>query len=203
MSKNYARNCEDAVKPETETLEQLDVEALYREYGPRLLNMIYRMTRDEETARDLLQDVFIRAYQKRDQFQGKSSAYTWLYRLAVNLVLNHLKREKRRRWLNLLEQPLLDVLRAKPSEQSGHVQPIHFLTGEETLIRQEREKIIWQAIQQLPEKLRIPFILYRYEGLSYQEIAQVMGLSHSAVEARLHRAKKQFIKLMEPWLDKI
>ncbi len=192
-----------SVKTKSETLEKLDIEALYREYGPRLLNMIYRMTRDEETARDLLQDVFLRAYQKQHQFQGHASAYTWIYRMAINLVLNHLKREKRRRWLQLLDQPLLDVLRAKPEGKAERLSSTRFLSGEEKLLREERERIVWQVIQQLPDKLRVPFILYRYEGHSYQEIAQVMGLSHSAVEARLHRAKKQFIKKMKPWLDKI
>ena len=85
-------------------------EEIYEAYAERVLNLAYRLTGNEEVARDLTQDIFIRVYEKLGTFEGKSHVYTWIYRIAVNHIFNHLKRERRYRWLSLLDRDVSDAL---------------------------------------------------------------------------------------------
>jgi len=175
---------------------------IYEKYSGRILNLAYRMTGQEETARDLTQDVFIKAYQNLEKFRGDSQVYTWLYRIATNHVLNYLKKSQRMKWLNLLDKPLGEAIKEEQIAptfwgSAGAPRP------DRQLEKSEREKLIWQIVQSLPVKYRVPLILYRYEDMSYQEIAETMQLSMSAVETRLHRAKKELVKRLEPYLDEL
>ena len=173
---------------------------LYHEYGERILNMAYRMTGSEETARDLTQDIFLKVYEKMDTFRGDANVYTWLYRVAVNHILNHLQRIRRKQWLNLLDKSVSELL-AEDRVDPTFVGNQSFPSPEKTLEKQEREKIVWSIVQTLPPKYRVPLVLYRYEGLSYREIADTMNISLSAVETRIHRARKQLIKKLQPWIE--
>jgi RNA polymerase sigma-70 factor (ECF subfamily) len=175
-------------------------EDIYREYGEKILNLAYRMTGREEAARDLTQDIFIKVYENMKTFRGESQVYTWIYRIATNHILNYLKKSRRRRWLSLMDKPLSDVLKEDQVEpgfwgSSGSPSP------DRKLEKAEREKIIRSIVQTLPSKYRVPFVLHRYEDMSYKEIAEIMGLSLSALEARLHRAKKMMIEKLEPWVE--
>ncbi len=177
-------------------------EEIYHTYGKKILNLAYRFTGSEETARDLTQDIFLKVYQHMDSFRGDSQVYTWLYRVAMNHILNHLKREKRMRWLNLLDKPLSEALKADQIDDRlwgkiGEPRP------DQTLEKREQAQLIWNTIQKLPAKHRTPFILHRYEGLSYQDIAEILDISLSAVETRIHRAKKELIERLKPWLEEI
>lgn len=177
-------------------------EEIYRAYGKKILNLAFRFTGSEEAARDLTQDIFLKVYHKMDSFRGDSQVYTWLYRVATNHILNYLKREKRLRWLNLMEKPLSEALQENRIE-SDYLESRGVVRPDQKLEKREREKLIQGLIQKLPVKQRTPLILHRYEGLSYQEIAEVMGISLSAVETRIHRAKKQLIEYLQPWLEEI
>lgn len=175
-------------------------ENIYREYGKRILNLAYRMTGREETARDLTQDVFVKVYENMETFRGESQVYTWIYRIATNHILNYLKKSQRRRWVSLMDKPLSEALKEDEIEptfwgKSGAPSP------DRKLERAEREKIIWSIVQSLPPKYRMPFVLNRYEDMSYKEIAETMGLSLSALEARIHRAKKMVTEKLEPWVE--
>ncbi len=177
-------------------------EEIYREYGDRVINLAYRMTEKEETARDLAQDVFIKVYENMDKFRGESQVFTWIYRIATNHILNHLKKTQRRKWLNLMDKPIGDAIKEEQIEptfwgKSG------FSSPDRKMEKSEREKIIRSIIQKLPVKYRVPFILHRYEDMSYKEIADIMDISLSAVETRIHRAKKEMIRRLEPWLEEL
>lgn len=181
--------------------DPLSFEDIYEMYGERVLNLAYRMTGNEDTARDLTQDVFVKVYQNLKTFEQRSEVFTWLYRITTNHVLNHLKKEKRRRWVNIFDEKLSDVLRRED------VAPTYALPSVPAADRQledsERAELVWSVIQQLPDVQRVPFVLYHYEGLQQKKIASMLDLSVPAVESRIHRAKQTLIKRLESWLDRI
>jgi len=181
--------------------ENLSFEQVYAEYGKRILNMLYGLTGDEESARDLTQDVFVKVHEKLHTFDGRSSIYTWIYRVAVNHALNVLKRERRYRWLDVLDVKIGDALQNERSDTPFGVGG--FASPDRKLEKKEREQVLWKALQSLKPKYRLPFQLHRYEEMSYKEIAEVMDLSMSAVEARIHRAKKMLIAELEPLKEQI
>lgn len=180
----------------------LTFEDIYREFGGKILNLAYRMTGIEETARDLTQDIFIKVYQNMETFRGEAQVYTWIYRIAANHVLNHLKSARRRRWLSLMDKPLGEVFKEEEiepvfREHTAAPGPDHRLE------KGERERMVWNVVQSLPPKYRIAFVLHRYEEMSYREVAEAMDLSLSAVETRIHRAKKMVMEKLEPLLEEL
>ena len=175
-------------------------EEIYREYGGRILNLLYRFTSREQVARDLLQDVFIKVYEHMDSFENRSQIYTWIYRIAVNHALNHLKKERRNLWFDLMDETVAELVRKEkidaPGFGAGEV-----LRPDEALEDLEREQHLKRAIDSLDPKYRIPFLLFRDEHLRYDEIAKVLDISHSAVESRIHRARKMLIEKLSPLLE--
>ena len=183
----------------TENGETLSFEQLYQEYGERVLNLAFRFTRNEEAARDLTQDVFVKIFQKLDTFHSQSHIYTWIYRIAVNHFLNYIKKEKKWRWTSWLDKTAGEELSHEKSIDPDW-QPGNIPTPDRALEKSEQEKIILGLINALPLKYRAPLILQRYEGMSYQEIAQTLSISVSAVETRIHRAKKMLVEKLKPWI---
>ena len=167
-------------------------------YSERIYNLGLRILRRPDDAADVLQETFIKVYEKIDTFDGRADFFTWLYRIATNHIFNFLKKERRRKWLNLMDKPLSEVL------QEDQIDPLFWSRSapqpDRQMEKSEREKRVWQSIQQLSPKYRVPLVLNRYEDMSYQEIAETMQLSLSAVESRIHRAKKELVKLLEPYI---
>ncbi len=168
---------------------------IYKENADMVLNLAFRMTGKQEVARDLTQDVFIKVYEKSGSFREQSKISTWIYRIAMNHILNYLKREKRITFFDFLEQDT----KAMPEdavtfwEQNLPSQP------DKALEEQEKEMIVRHFVDQLVPKYKIPFLLFRYEELSYLEIAEQLQLSLSAVETRIFRAKKKLAEKLKPW----
>lgn len=177
-------------------------EEIYDAYSDRVLNLAYRMTGDGETARDLTQEVFIKVYEHLDSFEHRSQIFTWLYRIAVNHITNHLNKEKRRRWLSLLDWKISDVFQEGASGPPIDI-PANEPPADRKLEAEERANVVWSMVQTLPPKYRAPLVLFHYDGMSYQEIANTLALSLSTVETRIHRAKKQLARKLEPWLGRI
>jgi RNA polymerase sigma-70 factor (ECF subfamily) len=180
----------------------LSFEEIYQRYGEKILNLAYRFTRNEDTARDLTQEVFIKIYQKLESFKSQSHIFTWIYRIAVNHFINYTKQEKKWRWSQLLDKSVGELLKqdsvVEENWSAGYVpSPDHILE------KTEREKIILGLVNTLPIKYRAPLILQRYEGMNYKEIAETLSISDSAVETRLHRAKKMLIEKLKPWIGQI
>jgi RNA polymerase sigma-70 factor (ECF subfamily) len=123
--------------------------------------------------------------------------FTWVYRIAVNHILNFLKKEKRRKFVQLIDQNVKDAIIAETqsgTSASNNPTPVQVLEDE------ERTRIVKAFIDELAPKYRVPFTLFKYEGMSYKEIAESLEISLSAVETRIHRARKQLITKLEPWL---
>jgi RNA polymerase sigma-70 factor (ECF subfamily) len=174
-------------------------EALYERYGSRVLNLIYRMTGNEDTSRDLAQDVWLQVYRHLERFEARADIFTWIYRIAVNRTLNHLKQEKRRRWVRLLDQSVGEALSEEAVEPAVALRS----SAEGQDRTEERAQHLWRAIQALDLKYRAPLVLFHYEGQSYQQIAETLGLSMTATQARIFRARKQLARILGPLLGEL
>ncbi len=177
-------------------------EELYSQYAERVLNLAYRITGDAETARDLTQEIFLKVYENLGSFESRSHVFTWIYRVAVNHITNHLRKEKRQRWVRIMDRTIADAFHRNEEDSFPEARAAG-PTADGQLEAEERAKIVWSAVQSLPVKYRVPLVLFHYEGMSHKEISDTMGLSVSAVETRIHRAKKQLVKKLEPWLGQV
>jgi RNA polymerase sigma-70 factor, ECF subfamily len=177
--------------------QEITFEEVYSDCSTKILNLAYRFTSDGEQARDLTQEIFIKVFQNLKNFKGESSAFTWVYRIAVNHILNYLKKEKRRKFIQLIDKNVKEAITEEAGSRTlitNNPSPSQILEDE------ERSRIVKSIIDELPPKYRVPFILYKYEGMSYKEIAESLEISLSSVETRIYRARKQLIAKLEPWL---
>jgi RNA polymerase sigma-70 factor (ECF subfamily) len=143
------------------------------------------MVHNREDAEDIAQDVFIEVYRNIPRFRADSKLSTWLYRIAINRSLNHIRDNKKNKWFHSFE----DEVEAK-NTQLQQLQSSKSDQPEFELENKQRAIILHEAINSLPKNQKVAFTLSKYEELSYQEIAEVMELSVSSVESLLFRAKK-------------
>lgn len=161
-----------------------------------VLNLCLRFVGNRQDAEDLAQEAFMRVFQAAPNYEIKAAFTTWLYRITVNLCLNHQRHKKILRFFSL-EQP-------KAAHHSSQPRLPDFPDKQRPdtdYEKKELQSIVQQAIQSLPENQRSVLILHRYQDLSYKEIAEVLGTSVSAVESRLHRAKESLRKKLESMLE--
>jgi RNA polymerase sigma-70 factor (ECF subfamily) len=159
-------------------------------YRKLILDLCFRYVGNQEDAEEVAQDVFIRLYKAAYRYQPRAKLSTLLYRIAVNLSLNRIRDRKAKRWVSW-EHHRREEEKSLSSETS---QPDTLLENK------ERQQIIRGVIDSLPTNQRTAVILKRYHDLSYEEIADVMRCSVSAVEARLHRAKQNLKKQLKPFI---
>ncbi|MBN2356801.1 sigma-70 family RNA polymerase sigma factor [candidate division KSB1 bacterium] len=168
---------------------------LLRRYEQKIRTLCWRYLSQPDDVEDGAQETFIKAYHGLKAFHPQARFSTWLYRIAVNHCLNKIRSQRRRRWL----QPFSHLYRSDDhpadSMEGGDNDPL------QDLERQERIQQVRLALAALPEDQRTAVILHRFEGLSYQEIADVMACSLSAVEARLHRAKLKLAGLLAAYVE--
>ena len=157
-------------------------------YEGRAYRLALRVLRDAELARDAVQDAFLKAYSALPRFQGRSSFYTWLYRLVMNQCLDLKRREKSDRHVEWEDGGVAEsaLNTPPPPEVSG----VRFAPAA-SLMRQELRERIAEAIERLPEGPRETLILREVDGLSYAEIAKAQGIPKGTVMSRLHYARKQ------------
>lgn len=166
---------------------------LVETYQRMVVNTCLGIVHSQEDAEDLAQDVFVEIFRTAENFRGDAKLSTWLYRIATNRSLNHIRNNKRKRFFQSIEETFTGG-RNRTSEISENRadQPDQNITD------QQRSDLLHRAIDRLPEKQRIAFTLNKYEELSYQQIAEVMEISLASVETLIHRAKKN---LQEQLLD--
>lgn len=163
--------------------DDLSFELLLERYRAPLVNFLYRMVRDQATAEDLAQEVFLRVFRARKSYAPSARFTTWLFRIATNVALNALRDGRHRaRELSLeaprpadSERPLLELPDAAPS-------------AEQRLMARDRARSIRRAILALPDKQRAAVVLHKYHELDYDEIARILGCSESALKSLLFRA---------------
>jgi RNA polymerase sigma-70 factor (ECF subfamily) len=152
-------------------------EELYREQGQRIYNLACRMAGNAADAEELVQDVFLLAHRKLDTFKGESALGTWLYRLAVNLCVDHLRSRQAR--MGQATDPL--------ENGEGQLRPIASGPPPEpgAVARLDLER----AIALLPESYRAAFVLHDVEGLEHREIGRVLGIAEGTSKSLLHKAR--------------
>jgi len=166
-------------------------EVLVGRHQTSVLNLIYRYVGDRTKARDLAQEVFIKVWRAAKSYAPKAKFATWIYRITANLCLNELKSVKGKKFIQLEseeDRPNSDYQTHSNASQSP----------EDILMAEESSRQISVALQSLPENQRMALILKRYDNLSYEEIARVMGCSVSAVESLLVRAKRNLQEKLIP-----
>lgn len=157
-----------------------------------VLNLCLRFAGNKADAEDLAQEVFIRIFQSAPKYEVKAAFTTWVYRIAVNLCLNHQRRKKIVHFFSLNHKHSSDSqFEDRQPEAPGSEQP------DQEFERKELQRLVQDAIQSLPESQKTVIILHRYQELSYQEIAEVLDTTVSAVESRLHRAKQNLKKRLK------
>jgi RNA polymerase sigma-70 factor (ECF subfamily) len=160
---------------------------LVRRYQDRLYPTLLRLTGSPDDALDLLQDAFIRAFQKLDRFRGQSSFFTWVYRIAVNLALS----ERRHRKCQPHCSAVSNLEQFEERSGADHRDPSL------PLEQFEEEQRIQRALMQLPEDGRAIVVLRDLDGLSYEEIAEALRVPIGTVRSRLHRARCELKQILE------
>ena len=161
---------------------------LVERYQGRAYRLALRVVRDEEQARDAVQDAFIKAYGSLDRFQGRSGFYTWLYRIVMNQCLDRKRRDKSDRELEWDDVTAARAVQA-PAAGGGAGEgagPAPDAAAE----RGELRQILAKAIAELPEDARRTIELREIDGLSYREIAEALGIPKGTVMSRLHYARR-------------
>lgn len=170
---------------------------LILKYRERLFGVIYNMTSNREDAADLTQDAFIKAFQSINRFQGQSSFFTWLYRIAINSTLTHLRKNRLRTFFSL------EKVDEEDRQSAEVIEALTDKTGSErgVFVHELQEKLN-EAMQKLSIKHRTVVTLFEIDGLSHQEIAEVMNCSVGTVRSRLHYAKQLLQAELQPYIRK-
>ena len=164
---------------------------LVERYQSRLFGMVVGMVRDGEDARDIVQMSFVKAYQSLNSFRIDSSFYTWLYRIAMNLAIDHCRKHKRRKTSSFEEAV------AARDEDGTIAEQHHEESPARALARKELHERIYRALDEIPEDMREAVLLREVEGLSYKEIADRMGIPEGTVMSRLFYARKKLQSLLK------
>lgn len=162
---------------------------LVRAYEAKVFQLAYGLTRDRNLADDMAQEAFIKAYTALPKFEARSAFGTWLYRITINHVKDHLRRTKSRR-----EVSLDDLNPAVLADEGSAAREARARARERT------RELVLKTIGLLPEKYATILSLRDLQGRSYDDIAGVLNISPGTVDSRLHRARKLLRKRLEPYL---
>ncbi len=178
-------------------MEQVaDFRKIVEAYQENVRNTCFRFVKNKEDADDLAQEVFIQVYESLAHFREDSELSTWIYRIAVNKSLDFIRKKKRKKRFAQLTS-----LFGFDDEKEEIILPDND-NPQENVEQKERKQILDSAIDQLPENQKTAITLSKYEGFSNKEIAEIMNLSLSAVEALMHRSKKNLHKLLYDYYEK-
>jgi RNA polymerase sigma-70 factor (ECF subfamily) len=155
---------------------------LFYKYRDKIYRTAFKMINNQEDALDLTQEIFLKAYKNISKYNFKSEFSTWLYRLAINLCIDELRKRKKS------NEVLMDSI---PENL------IYSDTPEDILLSEEQESLIWKALNSLKEKERVVIVLREMEGLSYEEIANVLKCSLGRVKSRIHESREKLKKALE------
>jgi RNA polymerase sigma-70 factor (ECF subfamily) len=163
--------------------DQSAFEFLVEKYRRPMVNFMYRMAHNAAAAEDLAQEVFLRVYRSREGYEASAKFTTWLYRIATNLAMNHVRDTRN-------ERPEKLVSLDEPDQDTGLTMdvPDASVSAEEAILRRERLTAIRQRVQALPERQRLAVIMHKYQQMDYKQIGEVLKLSESATKSLLFRA---------------
>jgi len=165
--------------------DQEALRAIFEQYQKKVYRIAYGVVRRREDAHDIVQEVFIKLFRSIKNFRGKSQFYTYLYRMAMNTALDHVRKMKRTRSSSL--------------DEEGSPQPADEIENrpDQILYQKELEEKLKEALEKLPSDQKATLIFREIEELSYQEIAETMGCSIGTVMSRLHYGRKKLQELLK------
>ncbi|WP_421229773.1 RNA polymerase sigma factor RpoE [Aeromonas enteropelogenes] len=167
---------------------------LVKKYQHKVVNLVARYVNNPGDVPDVAQEAFIKAYRALPTFRGESAFYTWLYRIAVNTAKNYLTSQGRR-------PPSSDV-EADEAESYGGGEALQEVSTPENLaLTDEIKRTVFASIEALPEDLRTAITLRELEGLSYEEIAEIMDCPVGTVRSRIFRAREAIDKKLQPLIE--
>jgi RNA polymerase sigma-70 factor (ECF subfamily) len=163
--------------------DQAAFEYLVQKYRRPMVSFMYRMARNSAAAEDLAQEVFLRVYRSRENYEASAKFTTWLYRIATNLAVNHARDSRH-------ERPEVQVSLDEPDDDTGTTLelPDASLNAEQQMVRRERMLAIRRKVEALPEQQRLAVIMHKYQQMDYKQIADVLKKSESATKSLLFRA---------------
>jgi RNA polymerase sigma-70 factor (ECF subfamily) len=167
-------------------------EELVKAFGDRIYNTALGFVQNEHDAEEVTQDVFVKVHQNISGFKGESKLGTWLYRITVTQSIDFLRKKKRQKRVSFLTSIF-------GKQEVGEPDFHHPGVAAE---QKENASVLFFAIRQLPELQQTAFLLQKMEGLSQQEVAEVMNTTESSVESLLHRAKTNLRKLLGDYYQK-
>jgi len=185
------REVDQALVERAQSGDRRAFDLLVLKYQQRVGNLIGRYLRDSSEVLDVTQDAFLKAYRALPGFRGESAFYTWIYRIAINTVKNHMVAQGRR--------PPGDDVDAEVAEQldvGGRLRET--ATPEHELLRDEIADNVQAALDHLPDELRTAIVLREFEGMSYEEIAAAMECPIGTVRSRIFRAREAIDKRLRP-----
>jgi len=162
----------------------------------RILNICYRFVHNRHDAEDLAQEVFIEVNRSLSRFRGEAKLTTWLYRIAVSKSLDFIRKKNRTKRLAMIRSLFGGGEEVEKAAAPARTRP------DAELERDERLRILQNALDSLPENQRIAITMSKYEGFSQQEIADVLGATVSAVESLIHRAKQNLRKKLYRYYER-
>lgn len=167
---------------------------LVLKYQHKILGLISRYVHDSDEVQDVAQEAFIKAYRALPRFRGDSAFYTWLYRIAINTAKNHLVARSRR-------PPGSDVEISDAEYFEGGSALREIETPETALFGAELKQVVERAIRELPDDLRTAVTLREFDGLSYEDIAEIMDCPVGTVRSRIFRAREAIDKKVREQID--
>ena len=167
---------------------------LVKKYQHKVVNLVARYLNNQGDVPDVAQEAFIKAYRALPTFRGESAFYTWLYRIAVNTAKNYLTSQGRR-------PPSSDVEADEAEYYGGGEALQEVATPENLALTDEIKRTVFAAIEALPEDLRTAITLREMEGLSYEEIAEIMDCPVGTVRSRIFRAREAIDKKLQPLIE--
>ncbi len=170
-------------------------EMLVIKYQRKLARLLGRLVRDQAEVEDVTQEAFIKAYRALPSFRGDSAFYTWLYRIGINTAKNYLVASGRR----APTSTTYDSEEAESFEEGNQLRDVN--TPENELASKQIAEIINATMEELPEELRTAITLREIEGLSYEEIAEIMNCPIGTVRSRIFRAREAIAEKLRPQLE--
>lgn len=163
-------------------------------YQHKILALVGRFINDHAEAQDVTQEAFIKAFRALPNFRGESAFYTWMYRIGVNTAKNHLVSRGRK-----TPTHDVDLEDAEFFADESHMKDV--ATPDNLLHRDQLQKVVFDAIENLPQELRMAVTLREIDGMSYEEIAEVMECPIGTIRSRIFRAREAIDKKMQPLLS--
>jgi len=198
MARDYGDRRVDPADGELVSLAQAGdrdaVQQLLERYERRLLSVIIGMVRNPEDAREILQETFVRAFRNLDGFKGESSFYTWIYRIAMNLAIDHQRRGGKRPLVEFDDNVGVKEDAVGEGSATLGIDPFKNVRS------RELGKKIFEAIESLTPDHRAVILLREIDGLSYEEISEVLDCSLGTVMSRLHYARKKLQSRLQEML---